>query len=205
MAAMWPDALLKPARDRLFAEISDLRRCIRLAAGSVDIQPVPKRGHSYELDDAVVDVDIWRISRRLQDAAAATDRDAKVAALADAVEIHRGNVAEHADWDGLEAVCELVRRHGLLARMQLAELAAEGEPARAVELIDEAIAADPYNEAIARQAMRIQAAMHRPAAVAAHLERLRLALSEINAAPSEETVALARQLGEGTHRGDRSQ
>jgi hypothetical protein len=57
MSALWPDAQVRQATDRLFTEVGNLRRTIRIAAGTSDIDPVVRTSRRYRLDPAVVDVD----------------------------------------------------------------------------------------------------------------------------------------------------
>ena len=193
MEAFWPDAHLGPARDRLYAEVSDLRRRIRQAAGNSKIQPVLTSGQHYQLNADVVDVDIWQIDA-LVESAAATDGPPSVAALTRAVALDSGILAANADWDGIEPAREQARRTSIRARVRLAELVAAAQPQRARDLVNEATMIDPYNEALAQQAMRLCADAGDLAGVESHLRRLRAALVDIDAEPTEATIALADQL-----------
>lgn len=194
MAAFWPDAHLDPARDRLSTEVGDLRRTIRKAAGDDTIRPVLNLGRRYQLDPELVDVDLWRFGRAMSAAAAANRDDERVRALEQAVAAHTELLADGQDWDWIESAREQHRRHGVQARIRLAELIADTQPQRADKLADDAIRLDPYNEAIAQAAMKLHAACGNIGGVRATLHKLETALGELDAEPRDETVQLAKDL-----------
>ena len=194
MEAFWPTATLRRAGERLSTEVGHLRSRIRQAAGDQKIQPVINTGGRYVLNAAVLDIDLWRMSDALRRAAAATDRPARIAALREAVSAHTGHLADGQDYDWIEQHREQVRRHGVRARLHLADLLAEAEPGHAATLAQSAADLDRYNEDAARHAMRTLARMSDAAGIRARLQRLHDALDEIDEEPSDETLTLATQL-----------
>src|SRR5438034_10239133 len=115
-------------------------------------------------------------------------------ALQAAVDAHTGALADEQDYDWIEQPREQLRRHGIRARLHLADLTAGTNPRQAADLTQAAAALDPYNEDLARQAMRALAHIGDAAAIHAQLQRLRTALDDIEEEPSSETIALAAQL-----------
>jgi two-component SAPR family response regulator len=194
MEAFWPTATLRRAGERLSTEAADLRGRIRQAAGDAKVQPVINTGGRYVLNADLLDIDLWRMSDALRRASNATDPEARVAALREAVDAHTGGLADGHDYDWIEPAREQVRRHGVRARLHLANLIAEHDPADATALAQAAAGLDPYNEEAARQAMRSLARIGDAAGIRTRLQRLRDALDEIDEEPSSETISLAAQL-----------
>jgi DNA-binding SARP family transcriptional activator len=197
MEAFWPNATVRRAEQRLSTEAGNLRRRIREAAGDKDkaIQPVVNTGGRYHLNPKLLDIDVWRLVDALRQAGATTDPDARIAALQRAVDTHTGTLAAGQDYDWIEQPREQLRRHGVRARISLAEmLSTRGDVRNTVELLRAAADLDPINEDLARQAMHALAETGDAAGIRARLQRLRTALHDIDEQPSSETVALASRL-----------
>jgi DNA-binding SARP family transcriptional activator len=194
MEAFWPTATLRRAGERLSTEVGHLRSRIRQAAGDTTIQPVINTGGRYVLNTEVLDIDLWRMSDALRRAGAATDRPARIAALREAVDAHTGGLADGQDYDWIEPFREQVRRHGVRARMHLADLLVDTDPDEAATLAETAADLDGYNEDAARHAMRILARIGDAAGIRDRLQRLRDALDDIDEEPAAETITLAAQL-----------
>jgi DNA-binding SARP family transcriptional activator len=205
MEAFWPNASVRRAGERLSTEVGNLRGRIRQAAGKKDdqaagkkddkdFQPVPNTGSRYHLNPDLVDIDVWRLVDTLRRAGATTEPAARTAVLRQAVDAHTGTLAEGHDYDWIEQPREQLRRHGIRARLDLAGLLADTEPATAADLIRAAATSDPINEDLARRAMRASARVGDATTVRAVLQQLRAALDDIDEEPSGETIALAAQL-----------
>lgn len=194
MEAFWPTATVRRAGERLSTEAGDLRRRIRQAAGDKDIQPVVNTGSRYHLDPNLVDIDVWRLIDALRQAAATTEPANRAALLRQAVDAHTGTLAQGHDYDWIEQPREQLRRHGIRARLNLAELVGADDPAAAAQLVRAAAALDPINESLARQAMRALASVGDAAGVRTMLGGLRSTLDDIDEEPSGETIALASEL-----------
>jgi DNA-binding SARP family transcriptional activator len=194
MEAFWPTATVRRAGERLSTEVANLRGRIRQAAGDDKTEPVINTGGRYVLNNDVVDIDLWRMSDALRRAGAANDPAARIAALREAVDVHTGGLADGHDYDWIEQPREQIRRHGVRARLHLANLLADHDPTQAATLAQAAADLDPYNEAAARHAMKTLARIGDAAGIRTRLQRLREALDEIDEEPSGETIALAAQL-----------
>ena len=75
-----------------------------------------------------------------------------------------------------------------------ATLIADTDPAHAARLLDAACDLNPYDEELARTAMRAYGRLGNDAAVKARMRQLSAALDEIDEAPDPQTEALVRSL-----------
>jgi DNA-binding SARP family transcriptional activator len=194
MEAFWPHATVRRAGERLSTEAGNLRRCLRQAAGDSSIQPVVNTGGRYHLDADLLDIDAWTLVDALRRAAATDDPAQRIAALREAVDVHGGILADGCDYDWIDQPREQHRRHGIRARLHLADLLADVHPLGAAELLVAAADLDPCNDEFARRAMRALARIGDAASIRAQLRKLRAALDDIDEEPSAETIALAAHL-----------
>ena len=199
MEAFWPTATMRRASERLSTEVSDLRGRIRQAAADPKSQPVINTGGRYHLNPELLDIDVWRFTDALRRATTSTDPNTKTRALREAIDAHTGTLADGWDYDWIEPSREQMRRHAITARLHLAELHAGSDARAAADLTREAADLDPYNEDLARKAMKAHARICDADAIRAQLHQLRIALDEIDEEPSAETIALAAQLQRDLH------
>jgi DNA-binding SARP family transcriptional activator len=202
--AFWPDASNRRAGERLQTEVGDLRGRIRDAYHASDkdtdqdqdkdeqVQPVINTGGRYHLNPDLVDIDWWTVQDAL--AAAITDTSHQMQHLRRAVDAFHGPLADGCTYDWLPDVEEHVRRQGIIAYTQLAQLVADTDPTEAARWLDQATTLDPINEELARTAMRAHARIQDADAVRAQLHRIRAALDEIDLEPDEQTITLATDL-----------
>jgi DNA-binding SARP family transcriptional activator/nucleoid-associated protein YgaU len=193
MEALWPDAILRRAEQRLSTEVSNLRRCIRTAAKDQQIQPVVNTGGRYHLDPDLLDIDLWRFLDHVAAATATTDSRERAAELRAAVSVPFAALAEGCDYDWIETDREHVRRQGIRARLALATHPDTNDQEIAY-LSTQAADLDPASEDLAQQAMRANAAINNHHGVHERLVRLRAALQAIGEQPSAETLTLATDL-----------
>jgi DNA-binding SARP family transcriptional activator len=173
MEALWPEASLRRAAERLSTEVGNLRRCIRQAASDQDVQPVINTGGRYHLDPSIVDVDVWTFHDALRQATTATDPGQRREALQAAVIAHAGALAEGRDYHWLEPAREQIRRNSIRARLHLADLLSAQDPHQAADLTKTAASLDPANEELARLAMGAHARTNDTPAITACLRQLR--------------------------------
>lgn len=191
LEAIWPDAPLRRAAERLSTEVGNLRRCIRLVSPDGNAQPVVNTGGRYHLNPEVVDVDLWSFEDAMATAMAASDpaereRSLHTATGARVLEMTRGQ-----DHHWLEPLREQLRRKAIPAHLQLADQVAPTDATWAADLIQRAAALDPTSEDLSRRAIDAHARAGNKAAVDAELRRLRSALRDIDEVPSQETESLA--------------
>ncbi|MGI5243329.1 BTAD domain-containing putative transcriptional regulator [Dactylosporangium sp. CA-139066] len=203
MEAFWPAATVRRAGERLSTEVGNLRRQIRHAAADTTIQPVINTGGRYHLDPNLVDLDVWQLTDALRQASTTTEPTSRAALLRQAIDVHTGPLAQGHDYDWIEQPREQLRRHGIRARLSLAEVITADDPRGAADLIHAAAALDPINEDLARHAMRAFARLGDAPAVHGVLQHLSAALDDIDEQPSPDTIALAAQLQRDLTTGDR--
>ncbi len=172
----------------------DLRGRIRDAFGNVKVQPVVNTGGRYHLNPDVVDVDWWTVQDAIAAATATTDISQRLEHLRRAVTHYHGPLAEGCGYDWLPGVEEQIRRQGIIAHTQLAELLADTDPHQAAQLLAQATSLDPYNEDLTRRTMRAHARLGNADAVRAQHHRIRAALDELDLEPDEQTTTLAAEL-----------
>jgi DNA-binding SARP family transcriptional activator len=194
MEVLWPDATVRRAQERLSTEVANLRRCIRKAADDPNVQGVINTGGRYHLNADLLDIDIWTLDHALHQAASTQDPAVRADVLRRSVDTHTGVLADGHDYDWIEQHREHLRRHGIRARIHLAEAVADTDPEQAAALTEAAADLDPTNEDLARRAMT---ALHRIGDIPAtksRFETLRRSLDDIDEEPGAEIVELQRRL-----------
>src|SRR5205814_8806415 len=114
----------------------------------------------YALNRDTVEVDLWRMQAAIsaaQAADAASDRDARVAALREAVACYSGPLADGRDYEWVEPFREAVRQQAVDTHLALVAAIGDDDPAEAVAVLCAAIEHDPHNEPLYQQAMHLYA------------------------------------------------
>ncbi|MBK6873830.1 MAG: LysM peptidoglycan-binding domain-containing protein [Kineosporiaceae bacterium] len=201
LEALWPDAPVRRAAERLATEVGNLRRCLRQAATDQANPAVVNTGGRYHLNPDVMDVDLWAFEGNLQDARNSTDHQVGIRALERAIDTATEELCSRRDYHWLEPVREQARRAAIHAHLRLADMLSDAEPQRATTLIRAAAAMDPTNEDLAQQAIRAHVRTGDAEAIRDQLRRLRTALGNIGEALSEDTVALVENaISQSIHR-----
>jgi DNA-binding SARP family transcriptional activator len=184
------DAQANRAAAHLYTAISDLRTVMRHTAGAATYITHP--AGRYTLSPDTIDVDLWRMRAAIRDANRATDTPTRIAALRRAVDAYTGPLAGTADYEWIDPYREAVLQQALDAHLALAD--ALTDPAEQIPVLDKAIGHSPYSEELYRRAMRARAALGHLDAVRTLRRTLTRALAEIDAEPSDDSIALADQL-----------
>ncbi|MDI1461025.1 hypothetical protein QEZ54_08620 [Catellatospora sp. KI3] len=198
MEAIYPDATVTRAGERLSTDVANLRKVIRTVAGpSVDggrIEPVTNSGGHYRLNADLVDADWWTIADEYAQIAAAPDDQHRLKHLHAALAEITGPLAQGClyEWSTLDE--ERVRRAALTIYAQTAAMYAESDPHQARSLLNAACAVDPLSEELACRAMRAAAAHSDAGAVSHRLAVLTRDLHQAGLELSDDTARLAQQL-----------
>ncbi|MGW4294294.1 transcriptional regulator [Micromonospora chersina] len=189
-----PDARLSQADQRVHTNASNLRHVLG-RAGTADTKNayVTKTAGRYRLDPATVDVDVWTLRDLLRTAAIATGprrRDLLTAAC----DLYTAPLADGHDYEWLQPHREAVRRWGTEAHLLLADDLIDSDPQAASDLLDKAISLDHYNEALYTRAMHARHTLGDADGIRTLLRALTKALTDLDAEPEEETIALATRL-----------
>ncbi|MFG1924375.1 BTAD domain-containing putative transcriptional regulator [Cryptosporangium sp. NPDC048952] len=191
-----PDGDPTAIKARVRTGITSLRSRLRTAVPDGGDQPafVIHANGIYRLDPAVITVDVWNFHTALKNATTVDEDTGRMGALRRAFGLYRGEFAEGVDQLWLDPYREEYRSRAIDAAVRLAHLLEPGHPDTALDVLDEAIAHDPLNEYLYREAMRIQAGQKRPDAVRNTLRHLEHRLFDSLAAEvSAETRNAANQ------------
>jgi DNA-binding SARP family transcriptional activator len=197
---MWPDSRRRLAATKLHTAASNLRHLLAAAGGADDEQAgayVRKEKGRYRLPAGPVAIDLWTLRAECDRARRTTDPDQRVAALRQACQAYRGELAAGRDYEWVTGHREAARALALDAHTTLAGLIADDDPGEAARLLLAAVAVDPMAEAVYRQAMH---ACHRIGAaetIRSLLRQLAGQLELVGGEPADETIELAEKLRAG--------
>lgn len=194
LEALWPNGDPLVTQRCLWNVASYLRR--RLQGSGVDARITQKTDDLYRLNlDAVwmdVQAFVWaiRLSESVSDPRAL---------LAFACHLYKGEFCEgrYYGWDTLVRE-RLSRCYIEAARSLTRNREAHGENEGALAVLESAMAVDPYDEDLCRQAMLLDELLGRPDRAVRRFKRLRRLLRcEFSIEPSEKTACLAEQVSGG--------
>jgi two-component SAPR family response regulator len=202
--AIWPEATLRRAGQRLSTTVANLRWALRTAAGlpaeqTGDWKPVVNTGGRYHLNPHCVQIDWWQVQDAAAKAAGSSDTTIRRSALTEAVNTWNGLLYDN-KYEWIDPHLHTCRQYGLTIHTQLAELIADTNPQQARDLLDAAADIDPLNEQVARLALRAHAQLGETTAIKQRLATLTQALDAIDAEVDDTTRELANSLLEqATH------
>ncbi|MDP9226063.1 MAG: hypothetical protein M3P18_19940 [Actinomycetota bacterium] len=189
LEAFWPSADPRLTRPRLRQAVRDARRLLGRAIAS--------ERDRYWLDRDAVDIDFDQLERLLAQARGAKDDNVGQRFLEHALALFTDEPLAGSDYPWAEGELRRLRA----AQVELLEqvgrncLGGGGEPGRALELAERALALDGLNESLWRLALEAEGALGLREAVDERYERLRAQLDErLGLEPDRETRALHRQL-----------
>ncbi|MEU1763100.1 transcriptional regulator [Micromonospora sp. NPDC005652] len=190
-----PEARLSQADQRVHTNASNLRHVLgRAGAAETKNAYVIKTAGRYRLDPTTVDVDVWTLRDLMRRATIATG-PRRHELLTAACELYDAPLAEGQDYDWLQPHRETVRRWGTEAHLLLADDLLKPDPQAASDLLDKAIVLDRYNEALYTKAIHARHALGDADGIRTLLRALTRVLADLDAEPSEDTIALAARLG----------
>lgn len=192
--ALWPEAPPGHGSSQRNMTVRKLRDLLRTATGLTAARFITLTADRYQLDPALLDIDIWRFQSALDQARRAGSEDAELAACRAAAAVYQGPLADGAGYDWAEPYAEQARRRALDAWTRIAEITAPRDPGQALTALEAALGHDPYNEFVYQKIMRLQAAAGRPDAVRRTLGLLEARLGELGITPGPQTRALAASL-----------
>ncbi|MCA2216304.1 LysM peptidoglycan-binding domain-containing protein [Jidongwangia harbinensis] len=206
MEALFPDATLRRAGERLSTVVADLRKHIRQAAAPASpcaetaqprkqrLEPIPNTGSRYHLDPAIVRVDWWTVLDHYEATATASNDDQRLAHASAALDAAGGALAEGAEYDWIDTDREVVRRHRVQLLAHAAALQADTDPHRSWVLLEQACQLDSLSEALTCTTMHAAAALGDADAIRHRLTTLHNALDSHGIERSEHTESLASEL-----------
>jgi DNA-binding SARP family transcriptional activator len=209
MEAIWPDATMRRAAERLSTCVANLRNVLRAAHPTPTTSeedtggrrggragrgpdPIPNTGSRYHLDPTIVHVDLWTVLDAYAQAATVTTDQDRLLHLDAAIAATAGPLADGEDYDWIDTDREHLRRRLIKIYAHAAGLHADPHHVR--DLYDRACAIDPLSDDLARRAMRASAALGDAPAIRARLTALRRALHDNGLDLDDDTAHLARDL-----------
>lgn len=190
-----PDARLSQADQRVHTNASNLRHVLgRAGTAETKNAYVIKTAGRYRLDPTTVDIDVWTLRDLMRRATIATGLR-RHELLTAACELYDAPLAEGQDYEWLQPHRETVRRWGTEAHLLLADDLLKPDPQAASDLLNKAIVLDRYNEALYTKAMHARHALGDTDGIRTLLRALTRVLADLDAQPSEDTIALAARLG----------
>ena len=175
------------------AGVRKTRATLRGLIGDDTCNPILRHGDRYELDRGLVDSDYWRLQSGMRAARLTTDPPDKMRLLEEATRGIQGQPFHDGDFRWLEIEQEDVRRQGMEALEELAELrAGEGNLDGAIAALEQAMTLDPNPvEDLFRRMMLIQHRFGDDQAARETYKRLSSQLRKrLDAVPEPETEEL---------------
>ncbi|MCP2323620.1 DNA-binding SARP family transcriptional activator [Hamadaea flava] len=190
---LYPDSTVAKSLTSVQQAVTSLRRVLTYHT-TLRGNPILLSGDRYRLNPDLVDVDLWQLHRHTRAAAAATDPHQRQTHLEHATSLGATTLAPELDADWIEAYRVTTTVTIVEAHTALADLTTPHDPERATELLATAICADPGNEALYRRHMRLLASLGMTDAVHATIRNLTQVLADLDTAPEQATLDLAREL-----------
>lgn len=182
-ADLWPESGPRYAASQRKLALRKAREMLRTATG----QPAPLfvilAGDRYQLDPALIEVDLWQFDAALDRARQDRSEEDQLAALREATALYQGPLVDGADYEWAERFAEPARRRAVDAIARIAALLTPGDPEQALTVLETALAHDPYNEALYQEVMCIQARLGRPDAARRTLALLETRLASLGLSP----------------------
>ncbi|MFE3444973.1 BTAD domain-containing putative transcriptional regulator [Nocardia sp. NPDC059180] len=195
IAALWHDHSPRRPTNAFSMSLHRLRETITAATGGRVGDILADDPLRYRLDPRQVAVDYWEFAeavRRRRVSDSDSDRTAAARRVLDLA--WRGTLAEDVAGEWVLPLREAVRRDAAIALGSLAGMLVDHHPRETLDLLESAIEADPYNEQIYQDILRLYTRMGETGAIDATLELLTRRLAEIEEHPSRETRELAQRL-----------
>jgi DNA-binding SARP family transcriptional activator len=192
--ALWPE--LDPDRGVAWfkAVLGNFRQVLRPAELG-DASVIARVVDRYQANADLIGCDLWRFQHALSTSTNTSDPAAKTAALQQALAAYQGDLVEGADYDWALTEREDLRRQAITAASRLANLHQQtGDHHRALDVLEQAIRWDPYNEELYQQIMRIQAQLGHLEEIRRTYRRLELRMADLDDDPSEPTHQLRDKL-----------
>ncbi|WP_246272532.1 AfsR/SARP family transcriptional regulator [Amycolatopsis acididurans] len=192
-AALWPDAPGERPYNSFHATLSQLRRSLRRASNDDTLDIIVNQDSHYRLDQTILTADLWRLQDAITASRQAPATEA-VAASNRVTELYRGDLAEGITADWIDGPREALRRDVLDALSTLIRKIRTDHPEEALTLLEQARHLDPYNEAIYRDLMRLQARLGQHDSIPRTLQLLTTSLADLDQRPAPSTLSLADAL-----------
>lgn len=188
--ALWPDAPGDRPYNSFHATLSQLRRALRKATHDAIPNFVVNDDNHYQLNTSLVTVDLWQLQDALTTRRRASTPPERMAAIQRITELYRGDLATGIAADWIDPAREALRRE-VLEALSATIRAVDDDPEQMLTWLEKARRMDPYNEAIYRDLMRVQARLGQYDSIPRTLSLLTTSLAELDQRPTRDTLGLA--------------
>jgi DNA-binding SARP family transcriptional activator len=188
--ALWPDAPGDRPYNSFHATLSQLRRALRKATNDAIPNLVVNDDNHYQLNTSLVTVDLWQLQDALTTCRHASAPPERLAAIQRITELYRGDLATGIAADWIDPAREALRRE-VLEALSATIRAVDDDPEQMLMWLEKARGMDPYNEAIYRDLMRVQARLGQYDSIPRTLSLLTTSLAELDQRPTRDTLGLA--------------
>lgn len=187
------------AKNLIYTVIGSVRELLRTRTGHDTTWFIQRTHSGYQLDDSLIDVDLWQVRAELATAAKTPDQTRRSSAVSAALKITGGRrFLDQVPWEWADTHVLGVHHQLLEASRSLAtDLADDHRTDQALTVLHDALAIDPYAEDLYQQLLRIHARRNDLPALHRAYQLLQKRLNDINAHPSHTTTNLYTAL---THR-----
>jgi DNA-binding SARP family transcriptional activator len=204
---LWPECEPEGGRSRLSVALSSLRDQLESPdpRTNADTARAARSGtilvadrFSVRLNPAAISTDVARFESALQSGGASRSAPERIRALAEAVELYRGELLPgfYEDWI-LPEKQRLEERFFRALHQLVLHLEQAGEIDRAIRYAQQAVSADPLREEAHQELMRVYAAAGQPRlALRQYKDLARMLKQEMGAAPGAAARALARTIAD---------
>lgn len=180
------------AKNLIYTVIGSVRELLRTKTGHDTTWFIQRTHSGYQLDDSLIDVDLWQVRSELATAAKTSDQTRRSSAVSAALEITGGRrFLDQVPWEWADTHILGVHHQLLEASRRLAtDLADDDRTDQALTVLHDALAIDPYAEDLYQQLLRIHARRNDLPALHRAYQLLQTRLNDINARPSHTTTNL---------------
>jgi DNA-binding SARP family transcriptional activator len=199
--AIWDGAPPPGAAGNLRTATSHLRGQLRTITGDPDTDPLTYTGQVFTLNPDHITVDLWNLNAALHRAEHTADAAQRDAAWRTITDLYSGPLAGDAAYAWIEPDREHLRLRVADSLSRYAEHLQPNDPDQAITALAKATTVDPYNQALYRRLMKLQADQGRLDSVVRTLDLLRERLTGIDDQPDAATQQLADHLATGDRSG----
>ncbi|NQE91699.1 AfsR/SARP family transcriptional regulator [Nocardia terpenica] len=192
--ALWAGQNLRRPANALNTVLSRLRASVAAATGGVITDILDGDKVRYRLDPRRIRVDYRDFSAAVTALRTATSDDDRKHACRAILAAASGVLDEDFTSDWIAPIRENARRDRLNALGNLAQMLVDSDPRQTLALLETALVADPCNEPIYQDILRLHARLGEPAALNRTLALLNRRLQTIGDIPTQKTLDIARRL-----------
>lgn len=194
LSLVWPDSLAKKRSAALHSVRYRLQAALTAATSGAVTDVIVLGPPKDRLDPGVIAVDFWDFDAAVSARRCAADEDARLAARRRMLSAYGGDLAPGYCQDWIAQLREHVRTQVVAATIAVVKASGHDDPHHALGLLEQAHAASPHDEDIARGLMSFQHLTGESETVPLTMAAVAKQLTTLGAQPEQATVAHAVRL-----------